>query len=487
MSFKKEFVKDTFVYGLGRTMKKFIGIFLLPFYARALSVEEFGVLETISTMVMLAATFLSVGLDAACGYYYFKVKESERGSLTFTLFIVRLFTFLPAFLPVFYARELSVFFFDTMNYTEAMALGCALVPVTLLLDEQTKLVRYHRKPWLFTYASIAKALVNVVLGIWLVVFLSRGVAGSLSARLTSSLVVILGVFVLFSKNRYQYRFSFVWVKKMLKFGFPLMWSGLAIWIMNGADRFFLLHYSSLPEIGKYSIAYTFSQPVLLLNMAVQLSFSVLFLELFYKEKEAEKPVSRQVAKDGFAMYFAVSLVLSLALSVYGWNLIPWITTPDYQEGAMALPFLVFAHIAAQSYQIMGPGIILEKKTWHFLWITIVAAIINIALNFFLIPEWGFLGASMATFVSFMVYWIIKVVVAHKYFPVNYPFLRIGLSYILFLGLSLLVPFAKVYGWLNVSWWMQLFLFFMGVCSVFLFGFVKFGSLRSLIQNKLLRL
>jgi hypothetical protein len=118
-------------------------------------------------------------------------------------------------------------------------------------------------------------------------------------------------------------------------------------------------------VGLYSIGAIFSQPVLLINMAVQMSFGVLFFQSFYAEKDTNKPRTRKMAVDIYVLYLAGSVILATGLSVFADVLIPFVATPDYAEGALVVPFLVFSYIAAQSYQTMGPGISLAEKTWHW--------------------------------------------------------------------------------------------------------------------------
>ena len=481
MAFSKDFAQDTVIYGLGRGLKKFIGIFLLPFYTRALSIDEYGVLETLSTMTMLGAAFLSVGLDSAVSFYFFKAGKEEQGRVTYTLFILRLLTFIPSLIPVLLSKQISLTLFGTDEYVIPVAISSMLIPVSLLLDEQSKLLRYYRKPWLFTYSTVLKSFINVLLGISLVVMLSYGIVGSLVASITSSIIAALFVFVFFSRKRYEYRFSWHWAVKLVKFGFPVMWAGFAIWLMDSSDRFFLLHFSNLTEIGKYSIGNTFSQPVLLLNMAVQMSFSVLFFDFYYKEEDKNKATSKKIAIAGFNHYFAASLMLSLGLSVFGYTLVPWITTPEYSAGALAIPFLTFSHIAAQSYQTMGPGIILSGKTWHFTWITAVAALVNVGLNILLIPTYGFTGAALATFISFVIYWVIKVIIAHRHFPIPYPFIKIFSAFFILFAMSLIVPFMQNSD-NHISYWIHIGIIFSGIITLNLMGFIKFETIKNLFKT-----
>ncbi len=481
MAFSKDFAQDTIVYGLGRGLKKFIGIFLLPFYTRALSIDDYGVLETLSTMTMLGAAFFSVGLDSAVGFYFFKAGEKEQGKVTYTLFVLRLLTFIPSLIPVLLSKQLSVALFGTEEYVIPVAISSMLIPVSLLMDEQSKLLRYYRKPWIFTYSTVLKSLINVLLGITLVVILSYGIVGSLLASIISSITAVLFIFFFFSRKKYEYRFSWHWAGKLFKFGFPVMWAGFAIWLMDSSDRFFLLHYSNLTEIGRYSIGNTFSQPVLLLNMAVQMSFSVLFFDFYYKEEDKDKITSKRIAIAGFNHYFAASLLLSLILSVFGHTLVPWITTPEYTAGALAIPFLTFSHIAAQSYQTMSPGIIISGKTWHFTWITAVAALINVGLNIILIPTYGFTGAALATFISFFVYWVIKIIIAHSHFPIKYPFVKIFATYFILFALSLIVPYLESSD-NQISYRIHFAIIFLGLITLNIMGFIKFETIKNLFKT-----
>jgi O-antigen/teichoic acid export membrane protein len=63
----KDFSKDTLVYGLGAGVKKFIGLFLLPFYTKALSPSDYGVLDTLGTLIFFITAVFNFGLDTATG------------------------------------------------------------------------------------------------------------------------------------------------------------------------------------------------------------------------------------------------------------------------------------------------------------------------------------------------------------------------------------------------------------------------------------
>ena len=113
MSHKKAFAKDAVIYGLGKGIKKFIGIFLLPFYTRALSPEEYGILNTITTVMFMISAFLNMGLDTARGFYYFRAPAEEKGQVLYNLFLVRILTIIPSVIPALFSGQISLLLFKT--------------------------------------------------------------------------------------------------------------------------------------------------------------------------------------------------------------------------------------------------------------------------------------------------------------------------------------------------------------------------------------
>ena len=62
----KTFIKNVYVYGFGRGLRKFIGLFLMPFYTRALTPHDYGILETLGVSVFFLVAILN-GYDPLTG------------------------------------------------------------------------------------------------------------------------------------------------------------------------------------------------------------------------------------------------------------------------------------------------------------------------------------------------------------------------------------------------------------------------------------
>ena len=179
-----------------------------------------------------------------------------------------------------------------------------------------------------------------------------------------------------------------------------------------------------------------------------------------------------MAIESFNLYLITAVLIAVLLSIFSKEIVEIIATKDYSKGAMAIPFLTFSFIAAQGYNSMGPGISVAEKTWHYTWITAMTAIINILLNFLLIPAHGFVGAAFSTFLSFLIYWITKLLVSLKYFYIPYPFFRLFAYYLIGFLIAFSIPFLDFYRDIQISVFLKVFTFLLMVLLGISMKFVK---------------
>ena len=442
MSFIKNFSKDTIAYGLGRGIKKFLGFLLLPFYTRALTPADYGILDTLGTFIFFIVVFLNMGLDSASGFYYFQPKEeNERGKILFTVFVLRLATIIPAVILSFFASDISQFLFKTDDYTNVVLVTCLLLPLNVLTSEQELIYRFNRKPWKYNLLTILRALVNIGAGVTLVVNLKWGVLGAQLASFLSSLFVVIFSFLFYTRNKYTYQFSFVWAKKMLEYGFPLVFAGIAVWVYQVSDRYFLLYYQNLEDIGYYSIGSTFSQPLGLINAAIQMSWGVPFYEIYSKE-DSEKSESKKAISVLVKYYTILGCIISLFISVFAFEIVSVVTTPKYLPGIIVIPILLFSAIIAQLIEIIGVGITLSEKTIYFTYILVLSGLVNFGLNFIFVPLLSYYGAAITTIIAYIVNLILTYIIAQRYFPARYDMLKLIVLFALFLITATLYHYSK---------------------------------------------
>jgi O-antigen/teichoic acid export membrane protein len=487
MSILKQFSEDTIVYGLGRSIKKFIGLLLLPIYTRALSPADYGILDTLGAGLFFVSTFFNFGLDTASSYFFFKPQdEKEKGKILFTVFVIRLLVIIPALMLSFFSGPVSSALFGSDAYSNVILITCLLIPVNMLMSEQELIYRFYRNIWGYNALTIVKSLVNIFAGILLVIHFKLGVYGAQIASLVSTVVVVLVSLLFYTRKKYFYRFSFSWAGKMIRFGFPLIWAGMAVWIYSVSDRFLLLKFRDTTEIGYYSIGNTFTQPLGMINMAIQMSFGILFWATFHKETDPEKTKSKKAISDVVILYVVIAGAVTLFLSIFSGEMVRYITTPEYLKGIVVIPVLLMCSIYAQLVEIIPVGISISEKTYHYTWIIIVAALANLLINLFVIPVWGFFGAALTTLLAYLLYYGLSDWVSSRFLNSSYPRLRVNTYLTVIFVISLFFPFMEIYNNHKYSLIIKILVFTSSFSLPFIFQFIT-GKQTFSLAAKLLSL
>src|SRR5204863_4372309 len=186
----------------------------------------------------------------------------------------------------------------------------------------------------YVAATLVNVVITVVSTILLVAVWHKGAVGVIVGNFTGTLVVY---FVLLAYRRFQLGLEFDrnLFRQMQRFGLPLVPSGIALWVIDLSDRFFLIRMKGLAENGLYSIGVRLSTAILLLLIALRTAWPA-FAYSIKDDNEAKRTY-------GFVLTYVVyaSCWMSLALSL----LAPWIvrllTTPRFYAGARVVPLLAF--------------------------------------------------------------------------------------------------------------------------------------------------
>lgn len=457
MSLIKGFSKDTLIYGVGTVIQKIIGIILLPFYTRALLPAEYGILDTLTTMTMLLLTIFGFGISGSLSRYFFIAdSDDEKKKLIYTAIAIKFFSSsIPAIILILFSSRISELLFNTDEYSLVIVATAFLLLFNPLQDIQLQLFRFYREPVKFSIVTIVKSIVYPFSGILLVVIFKFGVMGAtLSYLITSVIGLVFGYFY-FTKNKYIPKFSWAWAKTMIKFGFPLIFYSLLSWVNLFSDRFFLLHFQNLDQIGLYSISNTFSQPIVLLNEAIAMSYSVFVFSIYQEEKENNKPKTKTFLTKIWYTYLTVAILLACIVSIFSFDLIRLIATSKYIQGILAIPFLLFSHILNMGTQLTGNGMTIKEQSKPYAIIMFFAAVTNFGLNFYFIPDFGFVGAAITTIVSSFLNFIISYFWSQRVFYIKRSLLRPLLFFLLGLAIAVFFPFYELQIGTSISYLIKL--------------------------------
>jgi len=418
----KRLLSQSLIYGLGGLISRVLSVLLLPLYTSYLHGRDYGRVETLTALSAVLVVVLRLGISSAFFRYYFDSAELAhrvrvvRTSFWFTMgsATLGLAAGWIAAQPI--ADALS------LGHGQAWLVRAAFVGLWAQMnyEQLTSLFRVEERPVLFTFATLANLLVTVGATVVLVVHFHERALGVVVGNWIGTLSVYL---VLLGYRRYQLGLQFDrrLFREMNRFGLPLVPSQLALWALAFSDRFFIAKFKGQTEVGHYSVGVRIASAALLLLAAFRLAWPA-FAYSIEDEDEAKRTY-------GFVLTYLLFVFSWLAL-ILG-LLAPWLVRlltgrAEFHEGARVVPLTAFALTALGGYIVVSIGIGRARKT-QFNWVvTGVAALLDIALNFALVPSFGMIGAAIAGAAAYSSMFVLMSVHAQRVYPVPYQWRRVAL-------------------------------------------------------------
>jgi O-antigen/teichoic acid export membrane protein len=116
--------------------------------------------------------------------------------------------------------------------------------------------------------------------------------------------------------------------------------------------------------------------------------------------------------------------LALALGALAPWLVELLTNPRYQRAEKGVALLAFAGAVYAGYTVLAIGSGRARRTQLNWVVTGTGAAVNVGLNFWLIPRWGMVGASISTAAAYVVLFAGMMLYAQSVYPVPYQWRRI---------------------------------------------------------------
>ena len=408
------FIKGSSILVLSNVCLKAINFFLLPLYTSNLNPEMIGISDSITTLTGIILPLLIMGLDAAYSAFYFDKTDPERGNKVFsTLVLSFLCIGLIPILFIFFSALVSQLLFHNKDYSYIITFAFISVSFNLWYLPYTLELRLKNKMFLFGLSNVITSLSMVILNILFVSVLQLGEASLVLSTMIVHIEHYALVLLFVRKRPLIKEFDITLLKKMLKFSIPLIPMALMMWVLSLSDRYVLLYYHGESSVGVYGIGLRFTN---LLNVIVS-AVSMAYTTFAFSSKEDDN--SKEQYYYIYNIESIILILITFSVTLFGKEIIQLMTSSSYNESYITLRDLLFAQIFYAMTTIVGYGIYFEKKSYYSLFAVTTGAIINLGLNFLLIPKYGIQAAALTTLIGYMVNYFLTLFFSEKVYPCNY--------------------------------------------------------------------
>ena len=421
----KRLTKHSLIYGIGHIMSRFIGFLLLPIHTNMLPPEAYGTAALLFSSLAILNIIFSYGMDVAF-LRFFALEENHQKKQTIfsTAFWMILGTgFVFSMILIFKPTLFSQWIFREPSFAILVRLAAGILLADALALVPFLVLRSEEKSIAFVTIKSANIVLNVVLNIIFIGLLKQGVTGVFYANLFASAATLVLLFPVCA-HWFRFRFDKFVLSELLKFGLPYIPSGLAVVIMDQIGRFFLDRMAGKEATGLFSATYKLGMFMALVVAAFRFAWHPFFLATS-KQPDAKAIFSRiltyfLIATGAFFLAITFFLDQIIHFQLFGFRLFG----AGYEGGAPIVPIILLAYICYGVYINFIVGIYIEKKTGYLPFVTGLGALVSIACNFLLIPQFGIIGAAWASFAAYLAMAVSLYFVSHRFYPIQYEFKRV---------------------------------------------------------------
>ena len=395
-------------YGLAIFITNKFGAFVFGQYVTALLIVEIlGIISRLgidTALVRFISRYVHKGASRLINKLFFK-----------SIAIVTLSAVIFNLLLLFFSDYVANF----MNLDEEYLLivSFSFIPL-VLFHMNTQAIRGLKKMMSFSFLNnVAITLFTFIIIIVLVAF-SFSEKLPIYAYVMSVFVMTISSYFLWFYHRskiddseHNNSESELSTKALFKVSVPLLLGQSMMLIMGKVDLFMLANMTSSDQVGIYNIALKLSMLAYMGLMAVNSIAAPKFSEIHSSGNvDALKKIVQQSTKTIFWVTLPV-IILFLAfpksiLSVFG---------EEFKLAAMALIILSVSKMFSAISGSVGTFLQMVGKQNVFQNILIFTAIINIALNYVLIPSYGIDGAAFASALSGVIWNVLMIIYIKKNF------------------------------------------------------------------------
>lgn len=395
--------KGAIILLIGAVIGKLLSFFYRIILSR-LGESTYGEISLGLALLSILSVIAILGLDTGIVRYlslYNKEqnKEAMKGTILFSTKIILLLSSLLGLLLFFFSDWITQTFYpNSPSLSIILKIFAIALPFEGLKAVWTNTLKALQKIEYDIYARIVGEIIVRIILTLAFMYLGLGILGASIAYtlsiIFSSLLLLFFVekkaFSLIDKNTkalYKNR-------ELLFYSLPLVFNSITIIVINAADSLILGYFKDAATVGIYNVAVPTAKLILIFPTALL----GLYLPMIAAVKDNKEEFEKVYYTTTKWVFFITTLSLAW-LILYGKELITVFFTESYSTAYLSLVILSIGYLINSCIYTSRDILLLFDKTKVIFYATVLSCILNIVLNFLLIPSLSMTGAALATAIS----------------------------------------------------------------------------------------
>lgn len=404
---KDRLLKNTFIYFIGTMATRLLNLLMLPLYTDTIPTDGMGYYSLVYTTVSVAVpALLFMVWDVYLRFSLDCDTDEARGRVT-TVVLLSTGVLMALYLVVFIAVGSAI----SLDYLLPTAFMALTWPLAYIWQSG---MRVEGKNKLYAITGIAATAVNILVSLLFIIVLKLPVLSqyvSQAAALLTIFVIAEPNIKLFAKIKPR---SFDWavLKRMLRFGLPLVANTVAFWFISGVSGYVIEWNINTSAVGIFNAANRFSMVIATLTSIFYLAWQ----EEAFREAKSEKLqgyMSDVLKKYQSVLFAGVCFGLPVLKLVY-----PWFVKGEYTQSWVYVPAVIMTAVFSALSSYAGTSFGAKMKTGSIMVTTIVGGAVSFLLSWFGVRFFGIHAVAIAGGVGFLVTFLMRVALSRKIMPIR---------------------------------------------------------------------
>ncbi len=403
----KQFTGDTLYTLIRQIWATFLGLVVSALLARGLGVEGRGIYALAILLPTSIIVFTNLGVPTATAYYIanqeYDLQTALQQNISLSVWV--------SFLTISFGIGISLWSNEALFpgvSLQLLFLALSLVPFMLLNANLTAILHGLQDFKIYNFVGIFPQFFTIFFLILLVWVFKFGVTGALLAYGSSQIATVLILLIVLNRRTSHFVKpklfpDWMYTKKILMFGSKSYLANAISFLNYRADMFLLNFLAGAGAVGIYAVTVGIGEKLWMVSGSVS---TVLFPKIasMKNEDQQRNELTTLVARHVFWFNVLVGLILFFMANLF----ITILYGSEYLESAIALRFLIpgitftgMSRVLANDIAGRGKP---EINTFH----SAIALVLNILVNFLLIPKMGVSGAALASTISYSSLTLLKV-------------------------------------------------------------------------------
>lgn len=389
----KRALKSGLWYTAGNFLLKGIGLITTPLFSRLMTQEDIGDFSNLITWVGITSIIVTLDLYSSIAVARFDYKEDLNSYISSVLCLGSFITII-FFAVSFPFHNIIMEYIGFSEYVYYLIFAYMLFfPSIQIFQAKSQAMYQYKASFLI---SLLTAIFSSFLSLIFVAFSTKKLDGRVIGYFIPFIVVGMIIF-LFYIMKYKPRTKY-W-KYALAISTPLIFHLLAGYVLNSSDKIMIHSICGSREVGLYSVAYSCAMIINVLMSSMNLAWVPWSMDQIAENNihDLQKKAKLFISIFGI-LVFLIVLMGPEVLLIMGGN--------SYMEAKYVIPPVMIGIVFQFIYTLYVNIEQYYKKQKQIAAGTLIAAIVNVVLNWIFIPYLGYVAAAYTTLVSYAVLFLI---------------------------------------------------------------------------------